>query len=73
MKQSPALNKVWRDAETLAGSVQGSSRPAILTPEDFLLAMARDEGSDLGGKLVSAGLDVLRLEEAVRTMRPSPG
>lgn len=71
--QSPSLVKVWREAEKLAESrVHGDMRP-VLTTEDLLLAMAKQTETELRMKLIKAGLDIARLEEAVKTMTPLPG
>ncbi len=40
-----------------------------MTPEDILLAMVRFRDLPLGEKLVQSGIDVGRLEQAVREAR----
>ena len=45
----------------------------VLTPEDFLLATALNTELDLSARLIRSGLDVGRLEEAVKTLRPQLG
>jgi hypothetical protein len=73
--QSVELAKVWVTAGGLAGarcSVPPESR-IILAPEDFLLAIVRHQETALGAKLAGSGLDVARLEQAVKTLNPRPG
>jgi hypothetical protein len=71
---SPELATIWARAGELADS-RGTSASApkpLLTPEDFLLAISRHTGSELGPKLLRSGLDVQRLEQAVKTLKPRP-
>jgi len=57
----------------------GASRPGdatgqmpVVAPEDLLLALAKHTELDIGRRLIASGLDVLRLERAVRTLKPRP-
>ncbi len=73
MNQSPSLVKVWREAERLAESRNDGDLRPVLTTEDFLLAMTRQADTELSAKMVKTGLNVARLEEAVKTITPLPG
>jgi hypothetical protein len=73
--QSIELAKVWVTASQIADSRGGPTpgqRP-FLAPEDFLLAIIRHQETALGQKLAASGLDVGRLEQAVKTVKPLPG
>jgi len=57
----------------------GASRPGdavaqapVVAPEDLLLALAKHRDLDIGHRLLASGLDVSRLEKAVRTLKPRP-
>lgn len=44
----------------------------VLTSESILLAMARDDGSEVGRRLAATGLDVAKLERAAKDPRRAP-
>jgi hypothetical protein len=73
--QSVDLARVWVTAGQIADArgVPAPGSRAILAPEDFLLAIVRHQETVLGAKLAASGLDIERLEQAVKTLKPRPG
>lgn len=51
---------------------RGSTTIPILTSECILLAMARDDNSEVGRRLVSTGLDLQKLERAAKDPKRAP-
>jgi hypothetical protein len=74
LARSSELNVLLKSAEKLAPAhdvVEGRSIP-ILTCECVLLAIAKRTDSEIGHRLVAAGLDVAELEQAARNPRHAP-
>jgi hypothetical protein len=74
-ENTPELARIWdRAMEFASGRPKDPSTGGIVfTSEDFLLAIATDGRSEVGQKLAKTGLDVERIREAVKTLRPRPG
>jgi len=72
--QSRDLQSILKRAEAIAPHHDRFERRTIpiLTTECVLLAIARDEDSEIGRKLRETGLDVPRLEQAARNPRHAP-
>jgi hypothetical protein len=74
LPRSSELNVLLKSAEELAPAhdvVEGRMIP-ILTCECVLLAIARRTDSEIGHRLVAAGLNVGELEQAARNPRHAP-
>jgi hypothetical protein len=74
LARSSELNSLLQSAEELAPAhdvVESRSIP-ILTCECVLLAIAKRTDSEIGHRLVAAGLDVVELEQAARNPRRAP-
>jgi hypothetical protein len=74
LARSGELNALLKSAEGLAPAhdvVEGRSIP-ILTCECVLLAIAKRTDSEIGHRLVAAGLNVGELEQAARNPRHAP-
>ena len=74
LPRSSELNVLLKSAEELAPAhdvVEGRMVP-ILTCECVLLAIARRTDSEIGHRLVAAGLNVGELEQAARNPRHAP-
>jgi len=74
LEPSSDLKAIMKQAEIIAphhDSYEGRSIP-ILTSECVLLCIANSNGSEIGGKLREAGLDVAALEQAARNPRHAP-
>jgi hypothetical protein len=70
-RRSPDLDKIYAAAKDLASAREGELRGApVVAPEDLLLAMVRRAELPISGRLLSSGLVMARLEEAVRTIAP---
>ena len=67
---SPDTTRIIGTARHFGASRPGDSagEPPVLAPEDLLLALAKHTDLDIGQRLVASGLDVSRLEKAVRTL-----
>jgi hypothetical protein len=74
LARSSELNALLKSAEELAPAhdvMEGRSIP-ILTCECVLLAIAKRTDSEIGHRLVAAGLNVVQLEQAARNPRHAP-
>ncbi len=74
-KRSPELDAIYAAAKEMAKYRSNAASQAIpvLTPEDLLLAMAKQTHLEVGRKLADSGLDLQRLEQVVKVGKIQPG
>ena len=63
--QSPAMMRIFRRARAYANARQSAGEP-IIKPEDYLLALATEPSTGLGPRILESGIDMIRLEQAVK-------
>ena len=71
---SPDTTRVIESARHFGASRAGDAtgQTPVVAPEDLLLALAKHTELGVGRRLLASGLNLERLEKAVRTLKPRP-